>query len=376
MKIAFITIESPFGKKESYISTEISQISFITQNIIIFPLITRKKTEFKELENFTYRESAFNKSLIITTQLVHKFNQILKVLLKLSKTQSRKRFFYSLYLLPKTLLLIDLVEKQHLTHIHAYWGGAPATCALIVKELTGVKFSFSLHRADIEANDILALKSENAVFVRSISEYGMKKAIKNGVNSKKIEVIHLGVKIPNLKVFIKKNKILQLITVSSLISLKRISLLVRKLTSLPDVHLTIIGEGPELSLIRKIITKCNLKNQINIFNQMPNKEVLDIYTKKRFDLFILPSSIEGIPVSAMEAMAHSIPVALTNVGGVNELINKECGYFLKKNLSNLGEIIKSIPNNTITQKAFLKVKKDFNVDQNSIKFIKKIKTYE
>ena len=38
------------------------------------------------------------------------------------------------------------------------------------------------------------------------------------------------------------------------------------------------------------------------------------------DLFVLSSFVEGIPVSAMEAMAAGVPVITTNIAGTSELI--------------------------------------------------------
>ena len=41
---------------------------------------------------------------------------------------------------------------------------------------------------------------------------------------------------------------------------------------------------------------------------------------KHSDLFVLPSFVEGLPVSAMEAMAVGVPVISTNIAGTSELI--------------------------------------------------------
>ena len=38
------------------------------------------------------------------------------------------------------------------------------------------------------------------------------------------------------------------------------------------------------------------------------------------DVFVLPSYVEGIPVSAMEAMAIGVPVIATNIAGTSELV--------------------------------------------------------
>lgn len=48
-------------------------------------------------------------------------------------------------------------------------------------------------------------------------------------------------------------------------------------------------------------------------------------TKRRLfaacDLFVMPSLLEGCPLAILEAMASSVPIVATNVGGIPELVN-------------------------------------------------------
>ncbi|MBD7945775.1 MULTISPECIES: glycosyltransferase family 4 protein [Psychrobacillus] len=57
---------------------------------------------------------------------------------------------------------------------------------------------------------------------------------------------------------------------------------------------------------------------------------------KNSDLFVLTSSWEGLPLSILEAMMHSLPVISSDVGGVKEAVsNNKNGFLIKDNLSDL-----------------------------------------
>ena len=55
------------------------------------------------------------------------------------------------------------------------------------------------------------------------------------------------------------------------------------------------------------------------------KEVL-----RNADIFVLPSWSEGMPTVILEAMASSCVIVASDVGAVNELVDKENGFFCHK----------------------------------------------
>ena len=58
-------------------------------------------------------------------------------------------------------------------------------------------------------------------------------------------------------------------------------------------------------------------------------DVLQFFKQNHFNLFVLLSSIEGLPVSLIEAMSFGIPLLATDVGGVSEVINENNGILIE-----------------------------------------------
>ena len=79
-----------------------------------------------------------------------------------------------------------------------------------------------------------------------------------------------------------------------------------------DILLKIIGFGPQEDKFKKYAEKNNLKNVQFLGGVYGDRKMLYLSAS---DLFVLPSSKEGAPVTVMEAMARNLPVVVTNVGG-------------------------------------------------------------
>ena len=95
-----------------------------------------------------------------------------------------------------------------------------------------------------------------------------------------------------------------------------------ELSKKTEVKLILVGDGPERPSLEKISRKSDFKENIFFLGSLKStKEVLNIS-----DLFILPSSKESFGLSALEAMACSVPVIASNSGGIPEVvINEESG---------------------------------------------------
>ena len=90
---------------------------------------------------------------------------------------------------------------------------------------------------------------------------------------------------------------------------------IRELVGGLELHLLIVGEGPERPRIEKLRRSLNLSNVVTLVGQQHS---IDPYYAIA-DLFLLPSFSEGCPNVLLEAMAAGVPVVATAVGGVPEI---------------------------------------------------------
>jgi glycosyltransferase involved in cell wall biosynthesis len=92
-----------------------------------------------------------------------------------------------------------------------------------------------------------------------------------------------------------------------------------------DVQVVIVGDGPSAAEIHDLARRLSLEGVIEFrpFSMMP----VEAYSA--FDVFVLPSRNEGLPLTLLEAMACECPVVATAVGGVPEvLVHEGAGWMI------------------------------------------------
>ena len=112
------------------------------------------------------------------------------------------------------------------------------------------------------------------------------------------------------------------------------------LRNIPDSVLIIVGDGELKSELRQLAAKLGIKDKV-IFASF-RKDVLEVMSI--FDVFVLSSLWEGLPIAMLEAMALSKPIVATAVGGCRELVaDGENGFLVKPSeMSQLSEAITTI----------------------------------
>jgi glycosyltransferase involved in cell wall biosynthesis len=92
--------------------------------------------------------------------------------------------------------------------------------------------------------------------------------------------------------------------------------------------LLIIGEGPEIAKLTRLIKEYNLGGAVTLLDKWLSLDELAIYYNEAA-IFVLTSLYEGGPRAIFEAGACGTPFISTPVGILPEVVNDgECGYFL------------------------------------------------
>jgi glycosyltransferase involved in cell wall biosynthesis len=110
-----------------------------------------------------------------------------------------------------------------------------------------------------------------------------------------------------------------------------------------DVHLTIVGDGPEREKLETMAAKSRASVT---FEGFVDPDAVDDYYRSA-GVFVLPSiEGEGMPNVVLEAMAWGLPVVTTNSGGLPTVIDHETtGYLVPmRNPRALANVIKDLTN--------------------------------
>jgi len=105
-------------------------------------------------------------------------------------------------------------------------------------------------------------------------------------------------------------------SIGRLVFEKDYSNLVEAAFLIPEAKFFIFGSGPEHNKLKTKITKLNLAERFYI---LENISPASLYLKA-FDIFALSSIKEGLPYTMLEAMAAQLPIVVTRVGGMTEII--------------------------------------------------------
>jgi glycosyltransferase involved in cell wall biosynthesis len=239
--------------------------------------------------------------------------------------------------LGEACVVLRHAHRKRFTHIHAHFGTNAATVAMLVRNLGGPTFSFTIHGSgEWDCPEFLHLrqKVEDAEFVVAISDFAKSQTYRwtSPECWEKVHVVRCGVD----RSFIS-SPVSPVPDVSRLVMIGRLGrskghvILLEALQQLVsegiDFHMVLVGDGPLRAMIEHQINKRGLGEHIELAGWMDNNSVREEFLACRG--MVLPSFSEGLPVVIMEALALGRPVVCTRVGGISELVvDQESGWLV------------------------------------------------
>jgi len=94
----------------------------------------------------------------------------------------------------------------------------------------------------------------------------------------------------------------------------------------PHVKLMLVGTGKDRAKLKKLVNELELEKHVEFVGKVLNEEIPEYMTAS--DIFVLPSLSESFSITNLEAMASGLPVVVSKVGGLPEIINDGVNGFL------------------------------------------------
>ncbi len=196
-----------------------------------------------------------------------------------------------------------------------------------VRFISGV-FKMIFTRAD----RIQTISNYLASFAKDMGARSEPTVIPNGV-----DVAHFTKKYPEAELEALKKHLgksegdVFLVTTSRLVVKNAVGDVIEALLHLPEnVKFLILGTGYEMERLKKTVNDIGVSGRVKFLGYVPHSEMPKYL--KISDIFIRPSVSEGFGNSFIEAMAASLPVIATPVGGIVDFLKyKETGLFCEVN---------------------------------------------
>jgi glycosyltransferase involved in cell wall biosynthesis len=237
-----------------------------------------------------------------------------------------------------TLRLLKYAEKNNFKIIHSHGYKSNILLGFIPRKIRIIPLISTLHGWCgtkkfsklwfFEKLDLLSFKYLDAVVIVN-KTMAMHPSLRN--HKVRFEVINNGIPLidfdqysnsmdKDILDFCKKDGFF-IIAIGRLSKEKGFSLLLEVMPRLLkkdfDPHLVLLGEGAERSNLEMAILKNGLQDKVFLggYREGARKYI------PLFDLFVMPSLTEGLPITLLEAMQSGTPIVASSVGGIPEVLD-------------------------------------------------------
>jgi glycosyltransferase involved in cell wall biosynthesis len=214
-------------------------------------------------------------------------------------------------------------------HLHAHFGTNSAEVAMLVHELGGPRWSFTVHGPEeFDKAQFIGLpeKLRRCAFVVAISSYARSQLYRlvEHPHWNKVQVVHCGLdasfeaaRVP------PPSPARRLVCVGRICEQKGQLLLIEAAQRLAqrgtEFELVLVGDGEMRAEIETLIGRYQLQSKVRITGRISTEQLQEEVLSAR--ALVLPSFAEGLPMVIMEAMALRRPVISTYVAAVPELVH-------------------------------------------------------
>ena len=230
--------------------------------------------------------------------------------------------------------LVELVKERSIQVIHTH-GYKSDIIGVLAGRKAGIKVVITPHgfenASDLKLRAFIWMGCQAMRFAdkvvplspqlcQDVAKYGVKvpklEYIQNGVDLSEAEAQRVQPvnKNPNIKhvgfigQMISRKNIFDLLDIFNFLQKKR-----------GNLKLSLLGDGEQMPELKEYAAKLSSKNTIHFLGFRDDRlELL-----QQFDLFVMTSTLEGIPRCLMEAMAMGIPVAAYDIKGIDQLVKHE-----------------------------------------------------
>ena len=112
------------------------------------------------------------------------------------------------------------------------------------------------------------------------------------------------------------------LVVARLVPIKNVALVLdaaaRLKARMPEVHVVIVGDGPERDPLRARAHALDLGEAVSFIGMIPHATTAELY--RSADVLAVPSTFDNSPNVVLEAMACGLPIVATDSGGAQEFV--------------------------------------------------------
>ncbi len=110
----------------------------------------------------------------------------------------------------------------------------------------------------------------------------------------------------------------RLLFVGRLSKVKGIDGILRALAAMDQEELTIVGDGEEKENLLALTGELQIEKRVHFIGAVEPAAVSELMDEN--DILIMNSTVEGKPMTIIEALSHGLPVVATPVGGIPEMV--------------------------------------------------------